>query len=339
MKIRHRNIVAILLAITVGLLSTGAAAQVNPNRFVAQRYLEHLGKPEFAVVGAAAEAPGHRLLRHEFENLKYNADDPVIAAAMQPAEEALSNRVNTVTRLMAEGDLVAATMRITGTHTGNLFGIPATGRDIDIESGVLLRIEEGKVTESWFLADEALLLLQLDEWLPARQDGQLNLPPSYDDSRSYDAALEELLANPMDTPEYRNKRLMLAYKATNKPAFYEFDGRPYQNLLRSGINTILNRAADLGIEGGFGGTMSERQDLVSWIVSEGSLGMMSFRLTATHGGELYGIPPSGSELDGWELGVAEFNGDTWENAWWMQDELGLLLAIGNEEALNFLVNQ
>ena len=45
-----------------------------------------------------------------------------------------------------------------------------------------------------------------------------------------------------------------------------------------------------------------------------------------------------SYLDGWELGVAEFNGEIWENAWWMQDELGLLLAIGNEAALSFLVD-
>jgi len=339
MRIKHRVIAAIGLAVGAGLLSMSVSAQVNSNRFIAQRYLEYLGKPEFAVVGAAAEAPGHELLRDEFENLKYNADDPALAAAMQPVEEAISNRVNTITRLMSEGELVAATLRITGTHSGNLYGIPATGRDIDIESGVFLRIEEGKVTESWFLADEASLLLQLDEWLPPREDGQLNLPPSYDDSRSYDEALQELLANPMDTPEYRNKRLMLAYKATNKPSFYEFDGRPYQNLQRSGIGTIVDRAAELEIEGGFGGSMGERQDLVSLVVSEGNLGMMSFRLTATHVGELYGIPPSGSVLDGWELGVAEFNGDTWENAWWMQDELGLLLAIGNEEAMNFLVDQ
>src|SRR6185503_1261686 len=38
----------------------------------------------------------------------------------------------TIVDLIAEGDKVAARVRITGTHTGDFYGIPPTGRHIDL---------------------------------------------------------------------------------------------------------------------------------------------------------------------------------------------------------------
>ena len=83
--------------------------------------------------------------------------------------------------------------------------------------------------------------------------------------------------------------------------------------------------------------MSEREDMIGTVMSEGNQAMFAFRLTATNSGPLYGIPPSGNALHDWELGFAEFEDDKWTNAWYMADELGFLLIIGNEEALDFLV--
>ena len=68
------------------------------------------------------------------------------------------------------------------------------------------------------MAEEAKLLRQLSARLPARQDGKLNPPPVYNDTRSFDDALQEMIAKPLDTPEYRHVKLLLAYKAKNKPA-------------------------------------------------------------------------------------------------------------------------
>lgn len=60
-------------------------------------------------------------------------------------ELALADHTNTITRFIAEGDTVAATLRVTGTHHGNFYGIAATGKDIDIATGAILRIEDGKI--------------------------------------------------------------------------------------------------------------------------------------------------------------------------------------------------
>ena len=319
--------------------AVAASTQVEDNKAVVQRYLEVMGTEEFAAVAEETEAENHALLRHEFENLKYNADDPVLAAAMQPELEAITDRVNSIVRLMGEGDLVAAQLQITGTHSGNLFGIPATGKSFDITSGAVFRLEDGKIVESWFMAEEARLLRQLGARLPARKDGKINHSPVYDDTRTYDEALQELVTDPADTPEYRHKRLMLSYKATNRPADYTFTGRPYSNLLRGGIANIVERGAELSVAGAHGDSMSGRRDMVATIVAEGDQAMMTFRLTALNTGPLYGIPASNNPLNFWELGIAEFDGDEWVHAWWMADELGFLLNIGNEEALDFLVSE
>ena len=327
---------AISLCLGYSFSALAGSVPIEDNKAVVQSYLEAMGTAEFAAVAVATEAADHKLLRHEFENLKYNADDPELAAAMQPDVEAIADRAITITRFMGEGDLVAATYQITGTQVGNFYGIPATGESFDIASGAIFRLEDGKIVESWFMAEEARLLRQLGARLPERQDGKVNLPPIYHDTRTYDEALQELTANPVDTPEYRHKRLLLSYKAKNKPDDYKFTGRPYSNLERGGIANIVERGAELGVEGAHGQSMSGRQDMVGTVVSEGDLAMMSFRLTSVNSGPLYGIPASGNHLHDWELGFAKFDGDEWVDAWWMADELGFLLTIGNKEALEFL---
>jgi len=341
MKMRKTltTIASLSLALALSTPALAASTQVEDNKYVVQRYLEAMGTAEFAAVAAATEATNHKLLRHEFENLKYNADDPKLAAAMQSDLEAISDRVNTITRFMGEGNMVAATLQISGTHSGNLFGIPATGKSFDIASGAIFKLENGKIIESWFMAEEARLLRQLGARLPARQDGKVNLPPVYHDTRTYDEALQELESDPADTPEYQHKRLLLSYKAKNKPVDYTFTGRPYTGLVRGGIANIVERGAELGVEGAHGQSMSERQDMVGTVMSEGNFAMMSFRLTSINSGPLYGIPASGNKLHDWELGFAKFDGDKWVEAWWMADELGFLLTIGNKEALNFLVDE
>ena len=328
----------IVLALVTAGSATAQTADEPAGKALAERYLTALGTPQFDAIAAELESADHRRLRHEFENLKYNADDPILSSGMDSETEAITARSNTIVQLIADGDLVAARLRIRGTHSGNLFGIPATGKSFDIASGAVLRLRAGKIVESWFMAEEARLLRQLDAPLPGRQDGKINLPPAYDDTGSYDTALASLIAAPVNSPAYRRKRLMLAYKARTKPADYTFTGRPYSKLLRGGIANIVERAAELDLDGSHGASMSGREDRLGYIATDGDQGMMTFRLTAENSGPLYGIPPSGEPLNFWELSFAKFDGDTWSEAWWMADELGFLLTIGSDEALDFLVS-
>jgi SnoaL-like polyketide cyclase len=48
-----------------------------------------------------------------------------------------------------------------GTHTGQLFGIPPTGKPIEILEAGIWRLADGLVVEAWFFGDELRLLRQL----------------------------------------------------------------------------------------------------------------------------------------------------------------------------------
>lgn len=64
--------------------------------------------------------------------------------------------------VVAEDDRVAGRIRARGTHTGTLFGIPATGNRVDIGVMVIARFDEaGKWVEDWAAIDQLGLLQQL----------------------------------------------------------------------------------------------------------------------------------------------------------------------------------
>ncbi|TVZ01972.1 hypothetical protein EAS64_31570 [Trebonia kvetii] len=72
-----------------------------------------------------------------------------------------SDRVDTIEDLIAKGDRVWAVWTMRGTHTGQLFGIPATGRPIEVLETGIWRLQDGLVSEAWFFGDELRLLRQL----------------------------------------------------------------------------------------------------------------------------------------------------------------------------------
>lgn len=62
---------------------------------------------------------------------------------------------------IAEGDLVMVRWSMTGTHGGELMGVPATGRPIDVTGFDLFRVENGKLAECWQNWDQLGLMQQI----------------------------------------------------------------------------------------------------------------------------------------------------------------------------------
>ena len=60
--------------------------------------------------------------------------------------------------VIAEGDLVASHVTIRGRHTGDLFGIPPSGKDVTVRISDVVRIQNGKVTERWGVEDMSGLI-------------------------------------------------------------------------------------------------------------------------------------------------------------------------------------
>ena len=67
----------------------------------------------------------------------------------------------TVEDLIAEGDKVAARLRVRGTHLGDLNGIAPTGRRVDFTGIVMSRVEGGRIAEDWANFDDLGMMRQL----------------------------------------------------------------------------------------------------------------------------------------------------------------------------------
>jgi steroid delta-isomerase-like uncharacterized protein len=62
---------------------------------------------------------------------------------------------------VADDDKVVTRKTLRGTHQGSLFGIPPTGKQVNIEVIDILRVRDGKITDHWNLVDQLGLLRQL----------------------------------------------------------------------------------------------------------------------------------------------------------------------------------
>jgi steroid delta-isomerase-like uncharacterized protein len=75
----------------------------------------------------------------------------------------------TIQELVAEGDKVAVRRSYEGTHRGELLGIPATGKPIQIDGISILRLADGKTAEHWEQLDRLALMQQLGVLPPPGQ--------------------------------------------------------------------------------------------------------------------------------------------------------------------------
>ena len=66
-----------------------------------------------------------------------------------------------VHEVVGEGDLVAMRLTHHGRQTGNLMGIPPTGREVAYEYVHFLRFRDGKAIEQWSVRDDLTLMRQL----------------------------------------------------------------------------------------------------------------------------------------------------------------------------------
>ena len=75
---------------------------------------------------------------------------------------ALTDIQSEVQDVIASGDLVALRLVVTATHTGNLLGMPATGRPVRWDAVDIYRVtDEGKISEQWAFEDLAAIIGQL----------------------------------------------------------------------------------------------------------------------------------------------------------------------------------
>jgi predicted ester cyclase len=84
-----------------------------------------------------------------------------IAMYMTLLNQAFSDQRWEIHDVLADGDQVALRCTHSGVHTGDFFGLSATGRRFAYNQMHIVRIIDGKATDHWAVRDDAGLMRQL----------------------------------------------------------------------------------------------------------------------------------------------------------------------------------
>ena len=79
-----------------------------------------------------------------------------------------SNIKFTIKDIFGQGDKLVKHWNFTGTHTGVFFGIPATGKTLNIDGTTLVRMSGGKIAEERDFMDNLDMMTQLGLMPPAK---------------------------------------------------------------------------------------------------------------------------------------------------------------------------
>ena len=299
--------------------------QLESNKAAVRRFKQAQGTKTEAAAVREVLAPGYRRQRGGMANLAANARDQGFPEPGAFLREAFPDRVDVIEDIVAQDDRVGMLWRLTGTHHGNLFGIPPTGRKVDIHEIGIFRLAEGRITEGWFMADELGLLKQLGTQLPARKDGRLIVPPVTDAGEDGDVVVKRLMAELPPTREDRNKLKV----ARSKSSYAQKDDRARYVQRRWGLQHMRDYGEANGlVQFDPSHAFPGRNDRILGLIAEGDKVWMQFNLRGTHTQSFYGLPPTGKRCEMAEVGIATFSGDTWVEGWYLADGVGILLQLG-----------
>src|SRR5919202_2904923 len=100
-----------------------------------------------------------------------------VKAVVSMFRSAMPDLVIVIEDTIAESDKVAVRYTLEGTHEGELFGVPPTGRRLSIKSITVERVSEGRIREHWRVTDTLEMMQQLG--VVAEPEQQEGVEPSH----------------------------------------------------------------------------------------------------------------------------------------------------------------
>jgi len=299
------------------------------NKEAVRRFKQCQGTTDQAAVMREILAPGYKRLRAGMANLAANAEGQNFPSPGNGLRAAFPDRVDVIEDVIAEGDRVGMIWRLQATHRGNLFGIPATGKRLDIWEIGIFRITDGKIATGWFMADEVGVLRQLGVNLPPRSDGRRVMPEPPATGEFAEEAVR-ILETAAPGVEQRNKIIVARSKTASPPPA----DRARHKLRQWGMQHMRDYAEANGVAHlepmhAF----PDRRDHITGLIGEDDRVWMLFNLRGTNTESFYGLPPTGCRVEMAEIGRIKFDGGRWTESWYYADGLGMLLQL---DALHFI---
>lgn len=129
----------------------------EPNKALFRQFVEAINTKDIAVIERLL---GPNFVDHDPAPNQSEGIDG-IKEVMQEFFGGFSDLNVTIEQFISEGDVVAGVVTTKGTHSGDLFGMPATGKKVSMREIHVLRIADDKAVEHWGVADAMTMMAQL----------------------------------------------------------------------------------------------------------------------------------------------------------------------------------
>jgi predicted ester cyclase len=226
--------------------------------------------------------------------------------------------------VMAEDDLVVGRGVISGTHSGDFFGIPATHKKVHWTGIRLFRLRDLKVVEGWAQIDMLGLMQQM---------GVVPRPPGPQPERA--PSPNGLTGDPMGRDA--NKALLRRFvdEVWNGGNYAVADELFHQEASSPSAPGLPNGPAGVKeIASTFRKAFPDYWLRIEEVVAEDDRVAARFTQGGTHEGDLFGIDPTGRQAEWGEIGILRIADGKVVESWYDVDLLGLMgqLGVGQESA-------
>jgi steroid delta-isomerase-like uncharacterized protein len=223
----------------------------------------------------------------------------------------------TIEDQVAEGDMVVTRLTGTGTHQGELMGIPPTGLQVTATAIATVRIAEGKIQESWSSWDAMGLMQQLGV-----------MPPTYTDPTW--GAPSEVTGDPGDPVTNTATVLYLVQKFWNEHNVAALDHTHSFEIIAHdpaipGHPSLYNMYKHVCLL--YLAAFPDFRVTVHSIIGEADKVAVRWTVNGTHLGTLMGVPPTERPVEFTGATIHRLaDGKIVEN-WWSYDALGMIQQI------------
>jgi steroid delta-isomerase-like uncharacterized protein len=168
MRLTARVLSILLVASAMGC-APSTTDQLEANKNLVRQFTEVTNAADWGALGAVVSDD---FVRHSqaTEGPPVNSREEFIQL-QQGFLRAFPDQRVTIQTLIAEGDRVAGLATYSGTQTGPMGDLPATGRSAELTFLTIFRIEDGRIAELWVEWDNVAMLSQLGLFPPPPPPG------------------------------------------------------------------------------------------------------------------------------------------------------------------------
>ena len=173
---RTSIVIHILLVATLLMImsccpqQSGVKELEEQNKALVRRIHSEVSKGNLAIFDEVLAANYVRHCQAMPPGLQEIRDTAIFKAFVADFVNAVPDCNDSIDFIIADSNMLAYVTTTTGTQTGPMGDLPASGREFVLKNIVIQRVEDGKIAETWISWDNVAMLTQLGFFPPPATD-------------------------------------------------------------------------------------------------------------------------------------------------------------------------